>query len=119
MCKQTSNYPKGSLPEQLEEETEGQLGDPGSPGKRPLKRWWHGGGVLVLAAVTPAEHQLSMCMCASFPALLGSKSKLEVKDVLPNINCTQAAERAENAVFVPCDLDLQTRLSKGPNTSSV
>jgi len=27
--------------------------------------------------------------------------KLEVKDVLPNINLMQAAERAENAVFCP------------------
>jgi len=32
--------------------------------------------------------------------------KPEVKDVLPSINRTQAAERAENAVFVPGDLDL-------------
>ena len=42
-------------------------------------------------------------------------NKLETKDVLPNINRTQAAE---NAVFVPGDLDidLQTRPSEGPNT---
>jgi len=32
--------------------------------------------------------------------------KLEAKDVWPNINRTQTAERAENAVFVPGDLDL-------------
>jgi len=32
--------------------------------------------------------------------------KLEAKDVLPNINRTQAAERAEKAVFVPGGLDL-------------
>jgi len=32
--------------------------------------------------------------------------KLEAKYVLPNINRTQAAERAENAFFVPGDLDL-------------
>jgi len=38
--------------------------------------------------------------------------KLEAKDVLLNINCTQAVERVEN-------LDLQTRPSEGPNTSLV
>ena len=32
--------------------------------------------------------------------------KLEANDVLPNINRMQAAERAENAIFVPGDLDL-------------
>jgi len=32
--------------------------------------------------------------------------KLEAKDVLPNINCMQVTKRAENAVFVPGDLDL-------------
>ena len=32
--------------------------------------------------------------------------KLEAKDVLPNINRTQATERAENAVYVGHDLDL-------------
>jgi len=31
-----------------------------------------------------------------------SQIKLEAKDVLPNINRTQAADRAENAVFCPC-----------------
>jgi len=45
--------------------------------------------------------------------------KLEAKDVLPNINRTQAAKRAENSGFVPVDLDLQTRPSERPNTSSV
>jgi len=35
-----------------------------------------------------------------------TETQLEAKDVLPNINRTQAAERAENAVFVPGDLDL-------------
>jgi len=34
------------------------------------------------------------------------RKKLQAKDVLPNTNCSQAAERAENAVFVPGDLDL-------------
>jgi len=36
-------------------------------------------------------------------------------------NRTQAAERAEKFLFFPgdLDLDLQTRPSKGPNTSSV
>jgi len=29
------------------------------------------------------------------------QQKLEAKDVLPNINHTQAAERAKNAVFCP------------------
>jgi len=44
--------------------------------------------------------------------LIGSKqlinriSKLQAKDVLPNINRTQAAERAEKYRFVPGDLDL-------------
>jgi len=32
-----------------------------------------------------------------------ARKKLEAKDVLPNVNRTQAAERAENAVFVPGD----------------
>ena len=32
--------------------------------------------------------------------------RLKAKDVLPNINCMQAAERAENVIFVPGDLDL-------------
>jgi len=31
---------------------------------------------------------------------------IEAKDVLLNINRRQAAERAENTVFVPGDLDL-------------
>jgi len=31
---------------------------------------------------------------------------IEARDVLPNINRTQAAERAENAIFDPGDLDL-------------
>jgi len=39
---------------------------------------------------------------------------LDSKDVLPNINCSQAAERAENAVFVPGDFDL----SPSPSNSS-
>ena len=50
----------------------------------------------------------------------------EAKDVLPNINRTHAAERAENAVFLSLvtstltlDLDLQTLPSQGQNTSSV
>jgi len=38
--------------------------------------------------------------------LIKNNKKLRAKDVLPNINHTQAAERAENAVFVPGDLDL-------------
>jgi len=33
-------------------------------------------------------------------------NKLEAKDVLPNINRTQAAEGLKNVVFVPGDLDL-------------
>jgi len=50
--------------------------------------------------------------------------KLEAKDVLPNINCTQATERAEKCRFlVPVsltfDLDYQTLPSKRPNTSSM
>jgi len=49
------------------------------------------------------------------------KTRLEAKDVLPNINRMQAAERAKKGIFVPGDLDLdpQTRLSEGPNMSSV
>jgi len=48
--------------------------------------------------------------------------KLEAKDVLPNINHTQTAERAKECHFVvhgDFDLDLKIPLSKGPNTSSV
>jgi len=37
---------------------------------------------------------------------INKDNKLEPKDVLPNTNRTQAAERAENAVFVHGDLDL-------------
>jgi len=44
--------------------------------------------------------------------------KLEAKDVLPNKNCMQAAEKAKMPFF-PCDLDLQTRPSEAPNTSSL
>jgi len=33
-------------------------------------------------------------------------SKLEAKDVLPNINRTQVTERTEKCRFVPGDLDL-------------
>ena len=41
---------------------------------------------------------------------------------VPNINRTQAAERAKNVVFLSLvtltfDLDIQTRPSEGPNTS--
>ena len=32
--------------------------------------------------------------------------KLQAKDVLPNINRTQAAESSDDAVFVPGNLDL-------------
>jgi len=44
--------------------------------------------------------------------------------VLPNINRTQAAERAEKCHFLSMvtltfDLDLQTRPSEGPNTSAL
>jgi len=42
---------------------------------------------------------------------------------MANINRTQAAERAENAVLslviLTFDLDLQTRPSEGPKTSSM
>jgi len=48
------------------------------------------------------------------------QEKPEAKDVLPNINRTPPAERAEKCCFfVPGDLDLQTRPSEGPNMSSV
>jgi len=50
--------------------------------------------------------------------------QLEAKDVLININRTQAAERGRKMPFLSLvtltfDLDLQTRPSEGPNTSSV
>jgi len=44
-----------------------------------------------------------------------TNKKLEAKDVLPNTNCTQAAERAKNAIFGPGDLDLDTCPSERPN----
>ena len=50
------------------------------------------------------------------------QQKLEAKDVLPNINHTQAAERAKKCRFlslVILTFDFQTRLSEVPNTSSV
>ena len=51
-------------------------------------------------------------------------NKLEAKDVLPNINRTQAAERAEKFRFRPWwlltfDLYIQTCPSERPNTSSL
>jgi len=46
-------------------------------------------------------------------------TKPEAKDVLQDINRTQAAETAEECRFVPGDLDLQTRPSEGPNTPFV
>jgi len=52
--------------------------------------------------------------------------KLEPKDILPNINRTQATERAKKCRLLSLvtltfdlDLDFQTRPSEGPNTSSV
>ena len=50
------------------------------------------------------------------------RTKLRAKDVLPNINRTQAAERAEKCHFVPSDLDLRPSNSSNrgtKNTSSV
>jgi len=45
---------------------------------------------------------------------------LEAKNFLRNIKCTQAAERGEKCRFLSLviltfDLDLETRLSEGPN----
>jgi len=51
------------------------------------------------------------------------KQKLEAKDVLFNINRTQATETAKNVIFVPVtltyDLERQTHPSKQSNMSSV
>jgi len=51
------------------------------------------------------------------PTLLGIIPEKKLKRLLiflPNINRKQAAKRAEkNVVFVPADLNLQTRLNKG------
>ena len=47
-----------------------------------------------------------------------STDSLNLKNL--NLNRTQAAKKAEKMpFFVPGNLDLQTRPSKGPNTSSV
>jgi len=51
-------------------------------------------------------------------------TELEAKDVLPNTNSTQAAERAEKCHFLllvtlTFDLDLQSHPSEGPSKSSV
>jgi len=50
-------------------------------------------------------------------------TKLEAKDVLPNINRTQAAERPKmlllSLVTLAADLDILTLPSEGPNTSSL
>jgi len=60
------------------------------------------------------------CFTASFAFWdYNSSKKLEAKDVLPNINRTQAAEGPKNAVFVPGGLDLQYCANEGPNTSSM
>jgi len=49
-----------------------------------------------------------------------NRKKVEAKDLLPNINCTQAGRRnGQKCRFVPGDFDLQTHPSEGPNTSSV
>jgi len=55
--------------------------------------------------VRPKVDGRSTCtlMCRMKP-----KTKVEVRDILININRTQAAERAEKCVFVPGDLDLWT-----------
>jgi len=62
-------------------------------------------------------------ICGSAAIRLGisphSSNGNNYKDVLPNINCTQAAETTEKCCFCLCDLDLQTRPSEGPNTSSM
>jgi len=50
-----------------------------------------------------------------------TKMNLEAKDVLPNLNRTQAAERAKKMPFlflVTLILDLQTCSSEGPNMTS-
>ena len=65
--------------------------------------------------------------CHTFAVKLMSLSLIVlrrlIKDVLPNINRTQAAEGTENAflslVTLTFDTDFQTRSSEGPNTSSV
>jgi len=47
------------------------------------------------------------------------RDELGAKHVLPNTNRTQAAEGAKNTIFIPGDLDLQTRPSERSNQSSV
>jgi len=52
------------------------------------------------------------------------KKRLEAKDASSNINRTQTAVRAKKCHFLSLitltfDLDLQTRPSEGPNTSSL
>jgi len=60
------------------------------------------------------RENLFICMVTGWPKqpdhlATGQKLiKLDAKDVLPNINCTQAAERVKNAVFVPGDLGLSS-----------
>jgi len=63
-----------------------------------------------------AEHK---CHRLSQKSKEWKSEKLDAKDVLPNINYTQATKRPKNVVFVPGDLYLQTRLSEKPNMSSV
>ena len=57
-------------------------------------------------------------------SVLRKLHKLAAKDVLPNINRTQAADRAEKChllslMTLTFDLDIQTRPRKGPNMSSL
>jgi len=66
--------------------------------------------IYVSLLLAPSRLQLTCIRYRlSFLALAGSAVlkylKLEAKDVLPNINRTQAAERAENGIFVSGDLD--------------
>jgi len=42
----------------------------------------------------------------AIPEVFHTQTKLQAKDVLPNIKRIKAAKRAKNAIFVPGDHDL-------------
>jgi len=85
----------------------------------PVRRMtWHVGPSTMPHTGTP---WVAVLLTVSIFYDIGPSYELEAKDVLANINRTQAAERAKNAVFFPGDLDidLQTCSGEVPNMSSV
>jgi len=89
----------------------------------PVKHWRHGQRWCSTKTTVVSTTRKQMPNMHTIYVLSSqNQSKLEAKDVLPNVNRTEVAERAEKCVFfVPVVLtfDLQTCQTEGPNMSSV